>query len=198
MTRKTYAPDIGSMTPSWHMEAACRTIGEPEIFFPHATEQEKFGASAAMPYCAACPVMYECLKAALDGNEYGTWGGMTHSERLKLKQRIKREDYATVEALRETLEVTLPRCVDCGQHRKPKAEDRCAECFRAYEKAEAEAAEKAKKAECSEDECTTEVHAKGKCTRHYHADLRAAKPGAGAARSRKSRAKKAEQLAEVA
>lgn len=189
---KKYAPDIGASTPSWHAEAACRSLGEPEIFFPHATEQEKFGAAAARPYCDTCPVMYECLKAALDGNEWGTWGGMTHAERLRLKSRIKKETVRTVDDLRELLEVTMPRCLDCDRHRKPKEDGRCAECARAHVKAE-EAAELArKKAECSEDDCTTDVHAKGKCTKHYHADLRASKPGAGAARSRKSRAKQAE------
>lgn len=188
------APDIGSSTPSWHAEAACRDLGEADkIFFPHAKEQEQFGASAAVPYCGVCPVMYECLKAALDGNEYGTWGGMTHSERLRLKSRIRSEDVRTVADLRELLEVTMPRCADCDRHRKPKEGGRCAECHRAHLKAE-EAAEAArKKAECSMPECSTEVHAKGKCTKHYHADLRAAKPKDGPARSRKSRAKKAEE-----
>lgn len=173
---KKYTPDTGTDTDSWHMDAACRSIGEPEIFFPQPTEQKKYGAAGAMPYCGACPVMYECLKAALDGGEYGTWGGMTHTDRLRLKSRVTREQYATVEALRELLEVTMPRCVGCDRHRKPKAEDRCAECYRVYVKAqEAAAALAPVKQVCSMTDCGLDVHAKGKCTKHYHADLRASK-----------------------
>lgn len=170
-----YAPDTGSATPSWHTEAACRDIARPEIFFPHGKEQAEHGAAAALPYCNACPVVFECLRAAFAGNEHGTWGGMTHAERQKLKSRLKGSDWGTVEALREALEVTLPRCEDCGQHRKPKAEGRCAECFRSF--AAARIAEEAAriKSECTEPDCTVKVHAKGKCRRHYLIDLRASK-----------------------
>jgi WhiB family redox-sensing transcriptional regulator len=191
LIRKHTPEDLGSFTPPWHMEAACRDIGEPEIFFPHKTDQDRYGPAAAGPYCNACPVMYECLKTALDGNEFGTWGGMTQSERVKLKNRVTRDEYATVEQLRELLEVTMPRCLDCDRHRKTKEGGRCAGCHRAHLKSTAQQAEEPReKPSCSEDWCDKEVHAKGKCSRHYHFDLRTANPGGNAERSRISRAKK--------
>lgn len=171
-----YAPDTGSATPSWHRDAACRDIANADvIFFPHRTEQEHFGPAAALPYCNVCPVRLECLQAALEGNEFGTWGGMTHTDRLKLKGRLKGSDYATVEALRETLEHKFPECSDCGNFRKEKEDGRCAECHRAHLKVlEAEEAAR-KKAECSLPDCNAPFHAKGKCRRHYLVDLRNAK-----------------------
>jgi hypothetical protein len=122
--------DTNRATPWWHMQAACRQLGSPEIFFPTPTVEKTNGLGDAKPYCEACPVMYECLKAAFDGNEYGTWGGLTQSERTKLRQKIKPEDFATVERLREVLEDELPRCTECGNHRKEKWGGYCATCFR--------------------------------------------------------------------
>lgn len=114
----------------WHMKAACRGIGEPETFFPTPTAEKRFGPGEAKNYCDACPVWLECLKAGLEGNEYGTWGGTTHSERVKLRNRIKPEDYATLARLREVLTDELPRCVECGNHRKEKWGGYCLACFK--------------------------------------------------------------------
>lgn len=170
--RKVYSPDLFGSTPTWRAEAACRNSDSPELFFPHSTSQMRDGAAGARLYCNTCPVVYECLKEALDGNEYGTWGGMTHHERIRLRTRIKPSDYATVGKLRETLEVTLPRCVDCDRHLKPKAEGRCTECYRVYVKAEAAAEALRIESFCSENDCGADVHAKGKCVKHYGADRR--------------------------
>lgn len=180
--------DLNKATPPWHMKAACRSLGKAdEIFFPVKSVEDRVGATAAKQYCDTCPAMYECLKAALDGNEYGVWGGLTQTERQRLRSKVKPERYATIALLQDLLELEMPRCSECGRHRKEKDDSgMCTECFYTARRA----AEAKKKAQCSEEECTVDVHAKGKCVKHYHADLRAAKPGAGAARSRKSRAKK--------
>lgn len=162
--------ETNNATPKWHTRAACRTLGDADaIFFPHQKDQDQFGATPAQPYCGTCPVVYDCLKAALDGNEFGTWGGMTHTERRILKDRIKKEKFeiSSAEDLRHFLEVILPQCNDCGQHRKHKENGRCAACHRAYVKKE----ELRLKNYCAEGD-GLRVHAKGLCSRHYHIALR--------------------------
>lgn len=137
-TRRSEYVQSSRQTPEWHLRAACRDIGEADkIFFPHQKAQEQIGPGEASQYCNTCPVMYQCLKSALDGNEWGTWGGMTQSERARLKQQTKPADYATVAKLRDLLEVVLPPCEACGRHRKEKNESgMCAPCFYAARRAE--------------------------------------------------------------
>jgi len=177
-------------TPPWHMKAACRSLGEADsIFFPAPTVAERVGAGEAKAYCDTCPVMYECLKAALDGNEHGTWGGLTHSERLRLKSKMKPEHFETVEALQDYLELVMPRCSQCDRHRKNKEDSgMCAECFYAARRAEAA---KKPKPRCNRKNCDNVAHARGKCVKHYHAMLREQEKKATAA----GKAKAAQDLA---
>lgn len=188
--------DQNNATPPWYLKAACRDVGEPdEIFFPVKLRDEAPSFNEAKTYCDVCPVMYECLKKALDDNEWGTWGGMTTTERQVLRRTLKPAQYATVEQLQDLMEITLPKCSVCDRHRKEKADSgMCTTCFYAAKRLEAAK----KKATCSDPQCEKSVYAKGRCKTHYSADLRAANPGAGAARSRKSRAKKKAEKEQVA
>jgi WhiB family redox-sensing transcriptional regulator len=129
-----------NLIPTWRDEAAC--LGDlSNLFFPAGeTGQHAVQAEQAKAVCARCPVLYTCLKAALDGNESGVWGGMTDRERHNLKNKTTRAQYATVADLRELLEVTLPPCANCGQHRKEKADGMCASCVTESKNAEKVAA----------------------------------------------------------
>ena len=74
--------------PEWQVESACRSIPNPEIFFPSPGDTEALRAAKAM--CSECPVIQECLEYALGNNErYGIWGGKSTRERL-LMLRAKR------------------------------------------------------------------------------------------------------------
>lgn len=67
----------------WRDRAACRGIGDPELFFPAAetgpqlAEQE----AAAKAVCARCAVQAECLAFALVALTDGIAGGATAAER---------------------------------------------------------------------------------------------------------------------
>lgn len=165
-------------TPKWHLEAACRNIGKADlIFFPVRSVEEALSVGAAKEYCDACPVLYACLKAAFDGNEFGTWGGMTRSERLNLRSKMKPSHLISPESLRDFLEIELPACSVCARHRKDKeGSGMCAECFYAERRRVAELPPEPAKPVCQGDEtetCANDVHARNRCVKHYHAFLRA-------------------------
>lgn len=44
----------------------------------------------AKAVCARCPVVAQCLAAALAMNEIGIWGGMTEEERRILRRRRRK------------------------------------------------------------------------------------------------------------
>lgn len=70
-------------TQDWRREAACRN-SDVEIFFP-ATEE---GAGPAKAVCATCPVRSACLEWALATRQQeGVWGGLSESERRRLRRR---------------------------------------------------------------------------------------------------------------
>jgi WhiB family redox-sensing transcriptional regulator len=69
----------------WREDAACRGA-DTDLFFP-ATEEE---AGPAKAICALCPVREECLEFALQTRqEDGVWGGMTETERRRLRRRLR-------------------------------------------------------------------------------------------------------------
>ena len=73
--------------PSWRKDAACAG-SENDAFFP-AGEDETL-AAPAKAVCAACPVREACLQYALATNQTeGVWGGMTGSERRRLRRRLR-------------------------------------------------------------------------------------------------------------
>jgi len=68
---------------SWRRQAACRDM-DTDIFFPLTDEE----AGPAKAVCATCPVRAECLQFALASRQHdGVWGGLTETERRRLRRR---------------------------------------------------------------------------------------------------------------
>lgn len=95
----------------WRDYAGCADA-DPEVFFP---DSHRLGRSdpyaKAREFCAACPVVAECLEDALQGIEWGMRGGLTpdelHSMRRKRQRAVAKGKASTVGA---------PRCAgDCGR-----------------------------------------------------------------------------------
>jgi WhiB family redox-sensing transcriptional regulator len=84
---------------NWRTYAACRTNGEPDLFFPAGTvgpylEQNQ----QAKSICSGCPVRIACLRFALSTNQqFGIWGGLDEEERRDVRRRWRADD-ATDEA----------------------------------------------------------------------------------------------------
>ena len=71
----------------WRAEAAC-TGADSDVFFPVAEESVETDRAKAV--CSACPVQEACLQYALTTNQTdGVWGGMTATERRRLRRRIR-------------------------------------------------------------------------------------------------------------
>lgn len=71
----------------WQLDAACAGL-DTALFYQADNER---GSSVrrrearAKAICAVCPVIGNCLRAALRCNEpYGVWGGLNADERLHL------------------------------------------------------------------------------------------------------------------
>ncbi len=62
--------------PEWHARAACRGMGTA-LFVPTQGVKSRGGKSI----CLTCHVRPECLAFGQDGNEVGTWGGLSSRER---------------------------------------------------------------------------------------------------------------------
>jgi WhiB family redox-sensing transcriptional regulator len=69
---------------SWMGRAACKS--DPDRQFPGWNTEAIVAAKAV---CAICPVRVECLQVALDQDEQeGVWGGLTPTERNRLKEGV--------------------------------------------------------------------------------------------------------------
>jgi len=67
----------------WRDSAACRGL-DVDIFFPASDDD----AGPAKAVCATCPVREQCLEWALASRqEDGIWGGLTDTERRRLRRR---------------------------------------------------------------------------------------------------------------
>jgi WhiB family redox-sensing transcriptional regulator len=74
----------------WVREAACRGVGDLEMFFPDTAAE----ARKAKQFCFSCPVQQQCLQYALksQASSYGhagIWGGTDERERNKILKRMK-------------------------------------------------------------------------------------------------------------
>jgi WhiB family redox-sensing transcriptional regulator len=68
--------------PAWMADGLCAQT-DPEMFFPEAGRTPR----GARNVCKECPVAVQCLAYALDRDErFGIWGGMTPTERRRLKK----------------------------------------------------------------------------------------------------------------
>lgn len=70
----------------WQADANCRTE-DPNIFFHPDNERgaaRQRRVERSKQICRACPVIAQCADFAMRGREtFGTWGGLSESERLK-------------------------------------------------------------------------------------------------------------------
>ena len=75
---------------NWEKKAACKelTPEQKADFYPlRADGQGKLKINRARKICLECPVLYECLHAALCTNEvFGVWGMSSPKQRLKLRR----------------------------------------------------------------------------------------------------------------
>ena len=72
------------MAEGWELSAACRKLGETEIFFPSRGES----CELAKSICKGCPVREDCLEHALaNGEKFGIWGGYSERDRRKMRRR---------------------------------------------------------------------------------------------------------------
>jgi Transcription factor WhiB. len=75
------SPDVGAPRDAyWGDSAACREVGDPDLFFPRASATLQL--QQAKTVCGPCPVRTECLQDALDQHvDYGVRGGLSEEER---------------------------------------------------------------------------------------------------------------------
>jgi WhiB family redox-sensing transcriptional regulator len=74
----------------WKLKAACRDL-DTSLFFPDSEAD----AAPAQEVCAGCPVRAECLEFALATRQHdGVWGGLTETERRRLRRRGSTEKAA--------------------------------------------------------------------------------------------------------
>lgn len=68
--------------PAFTKQAACAGTS-PSLFFPERGQSN----TKAKAICAGCPVREPCLEDALvRGEEFGIWGGLTETERRKIRR----------------------------------------------------------------------------------------------------------------
>ena len=74
---------ISNQRLAWADSGSC-TNADPDLFFP----QPGTDTSYARSICRGCPVRIQCLDYALQsGQKHGIWGGMTESQRRRLRRR---------------------------------------------------------------------------------------------------------------
>jgi len=77
---------------TWRDRAACRDVPTEiaNLFFPgdaRGADDDHRYDPLARALCAGCPVRADCLDHAIShGEEYGMWGGMTPSERRRIRR----------------------------------------------------------------------------------------------------------------
>lgn len=86
---------FASFYPDWHAAASC--LGMPEhVFFGEQDEEgrSQFTLSQirhAKDICYGCPVLEQCLTAALEGRErFGIWGATTARTRARILRMVER------------------------------------------------------------------------------------------------------------
>lgn len=90
MATTAISPLARAANSSWHSEARCRQPGvDPEIFFPVGETGPALRLiREAKTLCAQCPVIAQCRDYALRAGEPdGIWGGLTTTERRRVRRR---------------------------------------------------------------------------------------------------------------
>ena len=79
----------------WAQWAECAKPGTAPMF---PSDADEAGIQAAKDNCRTCPVLAECLEAALKrGEQWGIWGGRTPAERAALRRSVVRQSRRTGE-----------------------------------------------------------------------------------------------------
>jgi WhiB family redox-sensing transcriptional regulator len=76
---------------SWHMEAACREVDTTLFYSPEGERgpRKERREAAAKQICGSCKVVEVCAAYAVASREpYGTWGGLSETDRRELVRRI--------------------------------------------------------------------------------------------------------------
>jgi WhiB family transcriptional regulator, redox-sensing transcriptional regulator len=81
---------FGEVEPPWYARAACRGQGW-DRWFPEPEPGQPADYSAAVAVCERCEVRGRCLDYALATRVVeGVWGGLTPSERKRLRKVQRR------------------------------------------------------------------------------------------------------------
>lgn len=150
-------------------EGNCRDA-DTELFFP-ASNDISGGRQIIRVYCKTCPIMAECLEWALEmegqaghSGRSGIYGGTTPRQRAGI-YRKRREDGKVIETVKPIRHGTE---AGAQAHRR-RGETPCRACLDGTkQERELREARKPRKP-CSVEDCSTPVHAKGVCMRHYEA-----------------------------
>ncbi|WP_128429597.1 WhiB family transcriptional regulator [Streptomyces cyaneus] len=75
----------------WRDHAACRHE-DPDLFYPIGTSGPMLlQTEQAKAVCRRCSVQEQCLRWALDTEQFiGIWGGTSENERRALRRRARR------------------------------------------------------------------------------------------------------------
>ena len=76
---------------SWHMAAACRRVDTTLFYSPEGERgpRKERREAAAKQVCGSCKVVEVCAAYAVASREpYGTWGGLSETDRRELVRRI--------------------------------------------------------------------------------------------------------------
>ncbi len=72
----------------WLKDAVCAQFGPLDgMWF---NEDDENDPGVARRVCEACPVRQACLKAAIEEDHYGMWGGTTRAERTRMRVNAQR------------------------------------------------------------------------------------------------------------
>ena len=74
-------------------QAACVGIWTP-LFFQENTAEAALMTPAFREMCGGCPILSECREYAIEHENHGFWGGLTVTERHKLRARMRRANRA--------------------------------------------------------------------------------------------------------
>lgn len=89
-----------SETSDWQENARCNPNNReesmhPDVFYPD--DKDNKALKAAKEICGRCVVDKECLQAALDQDErFGVWGGLSQSERQRLKIEQRKQSSSSI------------------------------------------------------------------------------------------------------
>ena len=73
----------------WMDRAECRERPDPDMWFRAEWPTKPRELDAVRYVCGTCAVQAECLEYAIKIDAEGVWGGLTSSERRRVRRRHK-------------------------------------------------------------------------------------------------------------